>query len=86
MIPESVIENKVSGWLRFELVEHKAKTCVWDVLMHPAGHKLGVVKWFAHWRKYAFFPENGSLFEQDCMTAIGQFLVTVTTMHNNKAT
>lgn len=79
--PEAVIEDKVMGWLRFYLIEHKSKTLVWQVLTHPGEQQLGFVKWFAGWRKYAFFPDKGTLYEPDCLNDLATFCRMVTTMH-----
>jgi hypothetical protein len=35
---------------------------------------LGEVRWYAPWRKYAFFPDPDTLYEQDCLRDIAEFL------------
>lgn len=64
-------------WVSFQLEERRfgAKTDLWYVwsLKEPAAH-LGVVKWFGAWRKYAFFPAVQTLFEQDCLRDIAEFI------------
>ena len=27
---------------------------------------IGEIKWYGSWRKYAFFPKNNTVFEEDC--------------------
>ena len=34
---------------------------------------LGEIKWFWRWRKYAFLPVVGTLFEEGCMRTIADF-------------
>lgn len=45
---------------------------------------LGVVKWWGAWRKYAFFPNPDTLYEQDCLRDIAQIIVDLTNEHNAK--
>lgn len=39
------------------------------------GIKLGVVKWFAQWRQYGFYPEAGTVFEKTCLNDIKNFCI-----------
>ena len=78
--PESKLTEKVFRWIRFELEDVKDKTCVWSVFTKDGGY-LGSVKWWSGWRKYCFFPANGSLYEQDCLNDIAEFLETATGIH-----
>ena len=49
------------------------KTKIYQV-MADTGQHLGDIKWYASWRKYAFFPEPNTLYEQDCLRDIANFL------------
>lgn len=40
--------------------------------------KLGEIKWYSAWRKYAFFPSPATLFESQCLQDISQFCATIT--------
>jgi hypothetical protein len=74
----------MAKWVSFRLDERRAgaKTDVWFVFSLTAfpAH-LGVVKWYAQWRKYAFFPASTALFEQDCLRDIAEFLESETEKH-----
>lgn len=65
----------------------KAKTRVWAVLSAldspkgTGGAELGFVKWWSHWRKYAFFPNDNTLFEQHCLREIAAFCENQTKKH-----
>jgi hypothetical protein len=48
-------------------------TQIWKVESAHTGVDLGVVKWYASWRRYAFFPGN-TLFDADCLREIASFL------------
>lgn len=56
------------------------KTLCWDV-MSDAGERLGGISWFARWRKYAFFPAHGSIYEEVCLREIAFFINERTTEH-----
>jgi hypothetical protein len=64
-------------WSSFQIEDRRkgAKTDVWHVwsLKDPPAH-LGVVKWFSAWRRYAFFPAPETLYEQDCLRDLAEFI------------
>lgn len=49
------------------------KTSVWDVTT-LAGHVLGQIRWYGSWRRYAFFPGQGTLFEEQCLRDLADFI------------
>lgn len=57
------------------------KTGRWHVLSTESGDILGHVKWFGRWRRFAFFPEAETVFEQDCMRDIAEFIEARTKEH-----
>lgn len=59
----------------------KRKTARWDVFAKGGDSYLGVVSWFARWRKYCFFPEGGCVFEETCLREIAEFIVARTREH-----
>lgn len=60
----------MAKWIAFSQIPSVGKTEVWQVVANQGGHKLGTIKWFGQWRKYSFFPENGTVFETECMKDI----------------
>jgi len=48
------------------------KTKVWRVVSN-ADDSLGEIRWFGRWRKYAFYPEIFTVYEQDCLRKIADF-------------
>ena len=60
----------MSKYLKFELLERKPKTLVIDVISKLRSNRLGIIKWYGAWRQYAFFPENNTLFNIECMNDI----------------
>ena len=60
------------------------KTRVWNVVTKPGGYIIGKIAWWAAWRRYALHPEDGSVFEQDCLRTIASFCETETQEHKGK--
>ena len=48
-------------------------TKLWSVVAE-GGSVLGMIKWYAPWRKYAFFPFTDTLYEEVCMREIANFI------------
>jgi hypothetical protein len=82
----------VGKWLAGDEEPSKSgKTKVWTLFPREdkpgdspgehAGATLGRVKWHGQWRRYAFFPEPGTLFEADCLRAIAAFCEGETRSH-----
>lgn len=63
-------------YIRFELVEKKPKTNVYDVINKNSGFKLGYIKWYPQWRQYCFFPVIYLLtvFSSGCLKDIKNFI------------
>lgn len=75
------------NWLTFEKVpqlDQRRKTCVWNVVS-KTGVYVGKVKWHGAWRQFAFFPEEGTLFERGCLRSIADFCEVETIMQLGKA-
>ena len=56
----------------------KCVTKVWSC-QSKAGSILGFVRWWAHWRRYCFFPERDMLFDANCLWDIADFVAGSTT-------
>jgi hypothetical protein len=63
-------------WIDARLQERpKAKkTDTWWLYSKDGGHLLGEIKWYSPWRRYAFYPKIGCLFEAECLGDIVIFL------------
>jgi hypothetical protein len=70
-------------WITFKLNERRvnAKTDTWGVWDIGETESLGEIRWYTPWRKYCFFPYTGTVFEQDCLNRIAEFLVSETAKH-----
>jgi len=59
----------------------KKDTGIWIVKNGSQSIVLGTVKWWAHWRRYCFFPEADMLFDANCLWDIADFCARTTTQH-----
>ena len=58
------------------------KTRLWRVMSGPS--QLGMIEWFAAWRKYCFFPGYPIIFDQACLREIADFIELCTAQHKAK--
>lgn len=75
----------MSKWITFlESPRPGLKTNVWEVCpINPPLGSVGQVKWLSRWRRYCFFPEEGTVFEQDCLRDIAAFVEEKTRAHKS---
>lgn len=52
----------------------KGKTTKWEIHHVESDCCLGVIKWYASWRQYCFFPENDTIFSSGCLQDIQDFI------------
>ena len=65
------------GYLSFHrVIPSTTVTSRWLVENH--GTPLGEIKWFSHWRRYAFFPAPGTIFDAACLGQLADFCRTET--------
>lgn len=57
------------------------KTKIWEITTKDRKSLLGLVKWYAPWRKYTFFPTQGSLFDNACLLELAEFVKEKTIEH-----
>ncbi len=73
-IPASYI-----GFCRDQGRELGKKTRIWIVIYSAHEYRaLGEIKWFGRWRKYCFFPNPNTVYEEICMREIAYFCETAT--------
>ena len=59
----------------------KAKTDSWFIYAKDGSAGLGAIRWFGRWRKYCFFPMAETVFEENCLRDIAEFIVKITKEH-----
>ena len=45
---------------------------------------LGMIRWFAGWRKYCFFPIHQTFYEWSCLRDIAEFIESETKKYKNE--
>ena len=60
--------------LDFKQTKDTGKTKVWDVVSTHTFEIIGEIKWWGAWRKYVFFPQEGTLYDVSCMNHICDFI------------
>lgn len=66
-----------SKYLQFiKAKKQNPKTAIYLVRTNDfQGILLGQIRWYAHWRQYGFYPEEGTVFEKTCLTDIALFCI-----------
>lgn len=59
--------------LRFRETGDTGKTKIWSVDTQT-GLVLGEIRWYGPWRRYCFFPSDGTLFDASCLIEITAFI------------
>ena len=68
-------------YIQFRLLEQKPKTLVYEILNNHSLDQIGIVKWYANWRQYTFFPDNNCIFSTGCLEDIIDFTKKVQENH-----
>lgn len=76
-----------STYIQFEFVKFSdtGKTFVWQVISKQNASKLGEIRWFGRWRKYAFYASAQCVFEETCLRSIATFIEERTKAQRSKA-
>lgn len=74
----------MAKWIEFILSYKGEKTSVWFVSNAETKEKIGYVKWYGPWRKYCYFPIDQTVYEQDCLRDIANFIENATKEHRQK--
>lgn len=65
---------KLGKYMIAEFKQMKIKTEIWKITNSLNGTFLGIIKWNTSFRKYAFYPEANTCFENDCLTHLIDFM------------
>lgn len=50
------------------------KTGVWMCFSKRTGDELGLVQWYAPWRRYCYYPTTHTVYSDGCLTDIADFI------------
>ena len=71
--------------LKFVETDPAPKTKKWRVVnKYYNDIDLGGIAWFGKWKKYAFFPNKGTVYDETCLREIAEFCVSQTRLHKEK--
>lgn len=72
------------SYLNFNLYgdSPSGKTLIWEVT-NQGNARIGIVKWYAPWRKYCYFPGDDTLYDKECLAEISAFLDKVNREHKS---
>ena len=59
------------------------KTRIWLIRNGYNKCTLGTIKWYAAWRRYAFYPDADTVFDEGCMRTILEFLALKNKEHHS---
>lgn len=62
-------------------VSRLAMTHYFMVQSRKTGTTLGLVKWYAQWRKYCFYPYPSMVFDPQCLTELAEYCTLKTEQH-----
>lgn len=60
------------------------KTSVWDIQNVSSSAPLGMISWFAHWRRYCFFPNGSAVYDATCLREVIAFLNEANAAHKGE--
>ena len=66
----SIIEERVNG----------RKTPIYHICSKRSKDEIGQIKWYGAWRKYCFFPNGETIWDNKCLEKIMDFLQELNTL------
>jgi hypothetical protein len=67
-------KTKRCEYIQFREIIVPTKTKRWEIISKSSGFRLGIIKLYAPWRQYCFFPERMTIWNKDCLEDIHGFL------------
>ena len=74
----------MKSWIRFSKLTPNPATQRWAVMPVDGSGQIGLVQWYARWRKYCFFPMANTVYEQICLREIADFCERESKLHREK--
>jgi len=72
---------KKTEYFTIFLREKCTKTNIYHLRTNKGDEYLGEIKWYSKWRRYAFYPDYGTIYEETCLANISQFISDVNKEH-----
>lgn len=61
----SIIKEKLDG----------RKTPILHICSKLSNDEIGIIKWYGAWRKFCFFPNPDTIWDEKCLTKLNNFLI-----------
>lgn len=71
----------MSKWVEFREVVFKGKTRRWEVVTKEGGIVIGRIQWHGAWRRYTLAPAFPTVWEEQCLRDVAEFIETQTREH-----
>ena len=72
----------MDGYIYFNEIRTKKKTKHFEITSISTDLVLGEIKWYAQWRKYAFFPHEETFFDEKCLKVIFDKIISLMKKRN----
>jgi len=69
---------KETKYLQFIIKEHKPKTKVIAVVNKTHQEEIGILRWYAQWRQYCFFPHHNTIWNKNCLNDVNEMITELT--------
>ena len=69
---------KETKYLQFIIKEYKPKTKVIAVVNKTHQEEIGVLRWYAQWRQYCFFPHHNTIWNKNCLNDVNEMITELT--------
>lgn len=73
-IPGLAVMKTTFEYVNFRKIASKTKTHRWSCCNLRSAATLGVVKWYAPWRRYCYFSTTEAVYSPGCLKDIQDFL------------
>ena len=60
--------------IHFVALDHNTKTEKWECVNSRSGSHLGLVQWYAPWRRYCYLPSGDCVYGSGCLNDIVTFI------------
>ena len=67
-----LVDNDYFTILEERLVNRK--TPIYHIISKHSKDEIGLIKWYGAWRKYCFFPNSNTIWDNKCLNEILNFL------------
>ena len=71
-------------YIHIMLIERGDKTNKYSIRNNKTEECLGFLKWYAPWKQYCFYPEEGTIWNSSCLDDIGKVVRFLNNAHKSR--